>query len=246
MPPLLPVKILVIGFDCLYLACNILSIGQKIRRQTREYEAIRLQSQRLESELLKKSIQPHFIMNTLNSIQAWYSRDTATAGRLISALADEFYLINRISGAREIPLDEEIHLCRRHLELMGYRREAQYQLVVEGDTAHEAIPPMVLHTLIENGLTHAFEPQENGIFHLVFSRENGERHLRLRNGGSLLKEEKNALRGGVEDGMGLKYVRARLEESYSGRWQLNCLLQEGIWEVHILLKDEKKHADHHH
>lgn len=246
LPVLLPVKLAVIGFDCLYIACNILAIGQKIRWQNREFETVRLRSRRLETELLKTTIQPHFIMNTLNSIQAWFGKDPATAGRLISSLAEEFYSINRIAGSREIPLDEEIQLCRNHLELMGYRREASYQLLVEGETKQETIPPMVLHTLVENGLTHAFEPQENGTFHLLVYRENGERHLRLKNGGSQLKEMEGVPAGTVADGMGLRYVRARLEESYSGRWRLNCSLQAGIWEVHIQVKDDNRHAHHHH
>jgi len=220
-----------------FLACVILSISMTIRDQSRRFEALRLRSQRLENELLKKSIQPHFIMNTLHSIKSWSDRDPEKAERLIEALAEEFRIVNRVSGEREIPLEEEIRLCRHHLELMGLRRAARYNLLVEGETEGLDIPPLVLHTLIENGLTHAYEPGEDGTFRLEVRADGSRREFRLTNDGSRLARlgEGDAPADSAEDGMGLKYVKARLEESRPGGWSLASGLREGKWEVRIVI-----------
>lgn len=214
-------------------------IALKIRDENRRLQALQVRSQRLEAELLKKSIQPHFIMNTLLSIQSWFNRDPAKAGKLIEALAEEFRIINRIASKPEIDIGEEIELCRSHLELMGYRRNAVYRLDLEGDLAGLKIPPMLFHTLIENGLTHAFEAGENGSFRLVCVRTGEAVEYRLENGGSLLAGLGHQDPGKTEEGMGLKYVRTRLEESFPGRWELDYGLKDGLWRVRIVIRATK-------
>ena len=218
-----------------FLACVILAISMTIRDQSRRFEALRLRSQRLENELLKKSIQPHFIMNTLHSIKSWYNRDAAQAERLIEALAEEFRIIDRVSGKSEIPLEEEIRLCRHHLELMGLRRAARYDLLVEGSIEGVDIPPLVLHTLIENGLTHAYEPGEDGTFRLEVHADGRRREFCMTNNGSRLARPGEPPAEAAEGGMGLKYVRARLEESRPGRWSLASGPRDGLWEVRIVI-----------
>jgi len=214
-------------------------IALKIRDENRRLQALQVRSQRLEAELLKKSIQPHFIMNTLLSIQSWFSRNPAKAGKLIEALAEEFRIINRIASKPEVDIGEEIELCRSHLELMGYRRNAVYKLDLEGDLSGLKVPPMLFHTLIENGLTHAYEAGEDGSFRLECIRTGTGVEYRLVNGGSLLTGLADPGPGGVEEGMGLKYVRTRLEESFPGLWELDYGLKDGLWRVRIFIRAAK-------
>lgn len=228
------------GFAEMALTALVLSmfmgiIALHVRDEKRILDKLRLRSQRLAAELLKKSIQPHFLMNTLLSIQSWFGRNPDKAGRLIEALAEEFRIINRIVSEPEIDLAEEIALCRSHLELMGYRRDAAYQLVVNGPTSGLKIPPMLFHTLIENGLTHAYEAREGGTFTLTCVRGGDTVEFRLDNDGSQLARISEMQKDRLEEGLGLKYVRTRLEESFPGRWELEYGLQEPVWRVRIVL-----------
>jgi len=216
-----------------FFSCIMGSISFKIKEQLDKYQEIRLRSQRLETELLKKSIQPHFIMNTLLSIKSWLSKDPAKAEKLIEAFADEFQIINRIASKKEISFDEEISLCRHHLRLMEYRREASYRLTVDKKCMGENIPPMVFHTLIENGLTHAFHPKENGEFHLRCLPTAREIVYSLQNGGSRIKKLAELASEKIEEGLGLRYIKARLEESYPGKWDLSYGMNGTLWEVQI-------------
>jgi hypothetical protein len=224
------------ALTALVLAMFMGIIALRVRDENRALEILRVRSQRLAAELLKKSIQPHFIMNTLLSAQSWFSRDPDTAGRLIEALAEEFRIINRIASEPEIDLAEEIALCRSHLELMGYRRDADYRLIVDGDTTGLKIPPMLFHTLIENGLTHAYEARENGTFTLACRAGREAVEFKLDNDGSRLARLSDMNGEKLEEGLGLKYVRTRLEESFPGRWTLEYGLRASVWRVRIVIR----------
>jgi hypothetical protein len=221
-----------------FLAFIILAISMTIRAQNRRFEALRLRSQRLENELLKNSIQPHFIMNTLHSIKSWCKSDPEQADHLIEALAEEFRIVNDISTEREIPLEEEIRLCRYHLQLMGLRRAAHYELLVEGETEGVLIPPLIIHTLVENGLTHAYEPGQNGVFRLDVRQSGSRLEFRLTNDGSPATGPEEGAEDSAKEGLGMKYVKARLEECWPGRWSLAAGRSDGLWDVRIAISIE--------
>ncbi len=215
--------------------CLITAVGQKIKYQNKLYEEFRLHSLRLETDLLRKSIQPHFIINTLASIRSLIKRKPDNAEKLINALATEYRLINKISSEKEIPISQEIELCESHLELMGYRLEAKYELIKENIDYTLKVPPLLFHTMIENGLTHAFKPKEDGKFWLTFNKVNNFIEYRLLNNGSLLKEDQSE--NEIEEGTGIKYVKTRLEERYPGKWQLNYGMKNDLWEAVITINE---------
>lgn len=229
-------SILPFNLTLLFLFCIILSISRQILEENRQIQIAQNRSHRLETQLLKSQIQPHFISNTLHSIKSWFRENPQKAGRLIQTLADEFRLISQISSEKLIAIEEELTLCRYHLELMSHRREVVYELEVDPVPQTEMVPPLIFHTLIENGLTHAYTMGENGKFQIRFSSRKNEKKYTVLNDGSLLKELSSQPKQRIEAGMGLSYVKARLEESYPSQWQLDYGLKDGLWEVNIIIK----------
>jgi len=215
-----------------FIFCIALSLSLRIRAQNRQLVAAQLRSSRLEAELLRKNIQPHFLMNTLFSIISWIPVEPKKAIQLIQSLAEEFRMINQISQRQMIRLSEEIHLCELHLQLMELRMDATYHLQ-QKIISDDLLPPMILHTLIENGLTHAFESGESGTFEIE-QQVNGHRTIYcIRNNGSRLGQPQ--FNGRITEGMGLRYVRTRLDESFRRKWSLESGLKNGFWEVRIEL-----------
>lgn len=215
----------------------ILVVNRQVEEQQKIQRAIELKAQRLETEVMKKAIQPHFLMNTLASWQSWSKRNPQKAEQMTQAIANEFRGINQVMSEKLIPLEDELELCRNHLQLMGFRRDANYGLHVESMCSGCLVPPLVFHTLVENGLTHAMRPQENGIFIFSCLREKGATNYSLRNNGSLL-EAMPPHASIDEEGTGLKYVKSRLEESFPRRWSLCCGLQKGMWQVDIVIREK--------
>lgn len=211
-----------------FIFCIALALSLRIRAQNRQLVAAQLRSSRLEAELLRKNIQPHFLMNTLFSIISWIPVEPRKAIKLIQSLADEFRIINQISQRQLIRLSEEIHLCELHLQLMELRMDATYHLH-QKIISDDLLPPMILHTLIENGLTHAFASGESGTFEIDQQVQGCRTRYCIRNNGSLLGQ--SSFNGKIKEGMGLRYIRARLDESFPGKWSLESGLKDGYWEV---------------
>jgi hypothetical protein len=223
--------------NVLLLSCMILAICKRFVWEEKIHERTKWRSHRLENEMLKKSIQPHFIMNTLLSIIQLISKHPRKAIRLIQLLADEFKMVNQFSTKRLISLEEEMKLCRIHLDLMGIRLKNSYQLIQENLNLSDTIPPMVFHTLIENGLTHSLKSDEDGTFYISSHRHGDQTRYIFRNSGSKLIENQNSGPQNVSEGLGIRYVKARLEESYGDHWELKYGVNNSHWEVEICIKN---------
>lgn len=213
------------GFSLILLGMFYL-LSLRIKEQRLAYENALVQSTRLRLELLKKNIQPHFLMNTLTSLIDWIEESPSKGVLFIEALAKEFDLFNQIENKTLIFITQEIALCRTHLEIMEYRKEIDYSWEEEGIDSDEKIPPGILHTLLENGITHSLPLEDNSIkFKLVFESND------LYKSYTFLIFAKNVERStnSKEEGTGLKYVKARLTESYQSKWDFSSEAIDHGW-----------------
>lgn len=219
------------GLASTMVICTSFSIARQFARTEEAEKEALLKSARLENELLKKNINPHFVLNTLTSIIAWLRKDSVSAIKLIEALADEFRMINQVSALKLIPIAQEIDLCKAHLKIMSYRKGADYKLETSGIDDNDTIPPMIFHTLVENGLTHGYEKKTDGKFILKAQKDSSSRRYILYNDGEFNPED---LKGST--GFGAKYIKGRLEESFPGRWQFKSGKTENGWESVIEIR----------
>ena len=234
--------------------CLIISTlveGRESRRIARATQSnLELTKTRLELELIKKNIQPHFIMNTLTSLTEWIERNPHQSVHFIEALADEFRLASELASETLIPMRREIEVCRSFLQLMNYQENLDFQLEVKVDSndgrMNILIPPYILHTLVENGITHNDYSKSTHpiVFHLEIEKEEGQIRLIFRTPIGKkhnLKRKKNQKIPGVIqklDGAGSKYIKARLNECYQDQWTLNDERRNGFWETTILIPIE--------
>ncbi|MBU0475701.1 MAG: histidine kinase, partial [Bacteroidetes bacterium] len=221
--------------NILFVSFNIIAISRKIQEQNKKYQETLLLSHKLEAALLKKSIQPHFIMNTLLSLKSILIKDIGKAEKMIDTLATQFQIINKILLKNEIDLTEELELCKSHLTLMGFRLNSNFKLVIEGNIESGKIPPLILHTLVENALTHSYNPQEDGNFKFTFEINGNETRLKLINDGSKIKDIKIKSPDEVHEGLGIKFVKTVLKDNYPGNWKMNYGVFENFWQVEIII-----------
>ncbi|MEO0557699.1 MAG: histidine kinase [Bacteroidota bacterium] len=211
------------------MAGLLASLGLQTREARRQHEATLAEAARLEAELLKKHLQPHFLMNALTSVMEWVETDPKTGNRALAALADELRALSDISQERLISMDRELALCRAHLEVMSFRREVDVSLRTEGVELAAPIPPAVIHTLVENAITH--NAYASGTVELLLREEQTDAGRRL----TLRAPLASSPQMPVREGGGLRYVRARLEESFPGQWSLSSGAEEEAWVTQINL-----------
>jgi len=212
-----------LGF-CVLIILLTVTLSRRMAHQNRVRQESELKSARLELELLKKHIQPHFLLNSLNSIIAWLEENPATAGRLVNALAEELRAILDFSKEKLVPVNEELRLCRLHCEVMGLRQDMHVTLVADAMPDSDRIPPLVFHTLVENGLTHGCAGEFS-----VRRAETAVGTVRYNIFNTCTKPIEPA--GEARDGTGIRYVKTRLQEAFPGAWSFSQGPRENGWEV---------------
>lgn len=194
-------------------------------RRAREEAA--LTAVRLRHELLKKQIQPHFLMNTLTTLAEWIESEPATGARMIDALSGEMRLLYDISEKTLIPLEDELELCRRHLTVMSLRADAGFTLRVKAAPDSIQIPPAIILTLIENAFTHN-EYRNDAEFEFAATVDGANVAVVFR---APIRRAVAATRS--REGAGLAYVRARLTEAFGDHWTLESNAAGDVWETEV-------------
>lgn len=203
-------------------ATHLAALGE----QNAQLEA---QRARLTTQLLERSIHPHWLMNTLTSLQELIEQSPAHASRMVELLAEEFSRMARIGERALIPLDEEIALCRAHLEILELAHGRRVDFAVDGATDAIELPPGTLHTLVENGLTHAGAAAcAASAFRLRVRREGARVHLDLR---SALGTRADGI-----DGTGTRFIRASLEAAFPNAWAFSHGSDGSHWRSWIELE----------
>jgi hypothetical protein len=206
------------------------SIALSVREERKQAREAKLTAARLEIELLKQNLHPHFLLNTLMALAQAVEEHPAKAVKLIDDLAEEFRSLSRISGEKQIPLARELDLCRAHLRVMSVRNESDLSLQTEGVDPSASVPPAVFLTLIENAFAHQRMDSGPAVFRLrAASRADGVCYWFFSPGQVVARPAR------AEGGTGLRYIKARLEEGWPGGWRLDQAPVPGGWETIIFL-----------
>jgi hypothetical protein len=184
-----------------------------VRSQETERRGLELQVMAREAELraLRAQIDPHFLFNSLQSISALTTVDAAAARRMCLLLAD-FLRDTLALGARErIPLDAELALARRFLEVEQVRFGDRLEVAIESapDADGCDVPPLVLQPLVENAVTHGIAHMlDGGVVRISAERRMTTLAITVDNPCDVDRPT------GRGTGLGLRNVRERLETEY--------------------------------
>ncbi len=209
----------------LLMVCLMLDHAAHTRRLGELHARLSAERDRLRLQLLRRAIQPHWLMNSLTSLQELIEQAPERASRLVELLAEHFGLLRAHSERDQVSLADELALCRVQLDIAGLAQRGHVELRVEGDAAGIHLPPGVLHCLVENGLTHAgFRACVEQGFALRIERP-GDR-LRLVLCAPLAPARPPPTPDG---GTGTRYVRASLKRLWPQGASFADGPQEGRW-----------------
>ncbi|MCE4539171.1 histidine kinase [Pelomonas sp. P7] len=167
---------------------------------------------RLSTRLAAAQIQPHFLFNTLASLQHWVD----TQDRRAAPLLRDFTAYLRATlpmFERELqPLGDEMEMVRRYLAIMQARlgERLAFGIDMPAEAAPACLPPGALLTLVENAIAHGIEPQlRGGRIDITARCEPGRIMLTVRDDGA-------SLAPGWTEGVGLANTRRRLAQACPG------------------------------
>lgn len=131
-----------------------------------EIKNLRWQAMKNEIELnkLKSQLNPHFIFNSMNIIRALVEEDPKVAKDSITRLSNILRSSMLMGRKRVIKFSEELQLVHDYLNLEKTRFEERLSLHFDVDESclDHQIPPMLLQTLVENGIKHGVSNLQNG------------------------------------------------------------------------------------
>jgi signal transduction histidine kinase len=174
-----------------------------------------LSKQAIEAELklMQAQVEPHFLFNTLASVQFLTETDPPKAGQMLGHLLA--YLRAALPQLRSgsSTLGQEIDLASAYLSIMQMRMGPRLAFTVDVPSALRAhpFPPMLLMSVVENAIKHGIEPQAEG----------GEVRLEARRADDTLRVAVTDTGGGLAasagKGIGLSNLRERLKALYGQR-----------------------------
>lgn len=186
---------------------------------------------RAEVEALTARIRPHFLFNSMNTVAGLIHVDADLAERVIEDLA-ELFRAALAAGERAHPLERELELCRRYLDIEQLRIGDRLRVEWDIDAAplHLAVPPLLLQPLVENAVYHGVQPlPEGGVVRISASVTGNELAIAIDNPMPL----ERAPRAG--HGVAQGNVRQRLRLAYDGRASLEVRERRGYYGVTVRL-----------
>ena len=185
-------------------------------------EEIRLRNAQSENQLLKAQLNPHFLYNTLNNIDALIWLDQERASSAVTSLSNLMRYMTYSARQEKVPLRDEARAIGLLCDLQRLRMPRPECLAFEvvgtlgEDDGHHReermIAPLLLVPLVENCFKHCGSTSETDAVHIRL--EEGDDVIRFSTDNNLPTEVEAEPAKGSPHGVGLAVLRRRLELIY--------------------------------
>ncbi len=185
-----------------------------------ERESLKRQVSEAKMQMMQAQVEPHFLFNTLASIDHLIETDPPRASTMQKNLIQ--YLRAALPQMRENATDlgREVDLVGAYLEILKVRMEERLQVAfnVPKGLRSADFPPMMLQSMVENAIKHGLEPKaEGGRLDVEAEIVHGDLHVTVADTGLGFAPGGASTAG---TGVGLTNIRERLKLLYGDRAQL--------------------------
>lgn len=210
-------------------------IGRLLDTVQQEQERLRL----AEYKALQAQINPHFLYNTLDSID-WliWAQQNDKASEMVTALT-HFFRIGLSRGSEFIPVKDEVEHVKSYLTIqkIRYSKSFDYTVYMQESVADCRIPKLLLQPLAENALYHGIRPAGHKCQMLVnVLEQDGSILLEVRdNGIGMTKEQLQGLRNALNrcgdvrtDSYGMCNVNDRIHILAGRKYGIEIVSEQNI------------------
>ena len=206
----IPTLFLLFQFGCYFAYTYFNETQEKLKLENELRQAA------LKSELaaIKAQLNPHFLYNVFNTINASIPSENEKTRQMIAQLSDLFRYQLKATKEEVVTIEEELEFVTNYLELEKARFEERLQIEIKVDESllQEKIPPMLLQPIVENALKHGLSSIiEGGKISISIYKENKKLHFEITDTGIGVVDKTSLLNKGI----GLTNTQLRLEKSYN-------------------------------
>jgi LytS/YehU family sensor histidine kinase len=169
--------------------------------------------------MLRSQMNPHFIFNSMNSIQSYISgNDNNTAMSYLSKFARLMRGILENSRQSMIPLEDEVETLDLYVELerLRFKNKFEFQMELESGLDQEGmyVPPMLIQPFVENAIKHGLVNKGgDGLLKLSFTKEDKVIRCIVEDNG-IGREKSSAAKmqnGKTHRSLGMQVTRERMD-----------------------------------
>lgn len=185
------------------------------------------EKKRLEVAVLQAQINPHFLYNTLYSIESLCSMEMHQEASTMTHALSEYFRIGLSKGKEVISLETELQHALSYLEIMEMRHGDYftYQILVDNSIKQMNVVKLMLQPIIENAIYHGIRGKiAFGKIKIIGKDELENVRISIFDNGcgipveKVTKMEQELKQGCISDstvtGIGLKSVFWRIKELY--------------------------------
>ena len=176
-----------------------------------------------ELKTLQAQVEPHFLYNTLASLQYLIRRNPALAEQMLTRLHDYLRLALPTMRAPLSTVGRELELAQAYLGIMKLRLGDRFgfHIAVPPELAALPLAPMMVATLVENAVKHGIEPKVGaGHITVTASQQGSQLQVDVRDNGVGLAQAATAA-ATAGQGVGLANLRDRLVSIYGDAARLH-------------------------
>ncbi len=191
-----------------------------------------------ELALLRTQINPHFLFNTLNNIDALITTDQEKASDAVIKLSEIMRFVLYESKSDSIAIEKEIEYLENYISLQQLRLKNPFFVSFKKDSTckHRTIAPMLFIPFVENAFKHG---QKNIVapgIEINLSCSDGNINFEVVNRHSVLKDQNKDTASGI----GLVNVKKRLELLYPKRHKLEIDDRNGLFKIKLVVMSRPK------
>ncbi len=188
---------------------------RNLKQKEIEEAELKILTREAELKALKLQMNPHFLFNTLNSINALVTKDPASARKMIAQLSDLLRMSLETHDKLTIPLKEEMDLVHIYLaiEQMRFGDKMIFKEDIDPGLLTKPFPAMLLQPLIENAVKHGIaNSRTGGTISLTIRQINNQLV------GTVINETGSGVplkpAAATSNGISLNNIRQRLDRMY--------------------------------
>ncbi|MBT5705032.1 MAG: histidine kinase [Verrucomicrobia bacterium] len=196
------------------IGCQTMLWAQLARQ--REKRALTAEAKLVRTQLtaLQLQLNPHFLFNALNGLNALIHDNPRLADELLGHLSELLRSVLASTDEPTMPLQRELDCLQHYLaiEKTRFHERLQFNFEIAPETLKAMVPTFVLQPLIENSIKHGIEPfRTKGTIHIYAKRTDKRLIITVvDNGKGLTPQYTNG------KGIGLTNTQLRLEQLYPG------------------------------
>ena len=161
------------------LVISLLAFGF-VNFYTRKKESFNRTVEQVNNKALRSQMNPHFIFNSLNSIQNFINaNDSENANEYLIKFAKLVRMILENSREQEIELSKDLKALEIYMQLESLRLKHGFDYKINIDSNIDAdnvlVPPLIIQPFVENAIWHGLQHKsERGKIEINISQKNNE------------------------------------------------------------------------